>query len=704
MKQPAQRRPPLRRGAFSRALFGLALAFSLTAATHAKTSDDLGIGDPDDGIQKLADPGGGGGNGPVKPGGGGNGTLDPRGGGGWKRVPFSMTDDSGQLIESEIYQIEGVRGVATAPIPEVIREQLIEDLAEAPRGDDVVFAVNAPIADEIQRSLDLGQPTEALLAYAAQDQDGGALESCGNTFRTRSRRLELTPNFSDSKPLGNGFTGSLQFEGDGNIDATGELTVEVKRVSLFWGAVCLPYGVRFEHVRAFGNVSLDSNMTLNGTISYANPDPIKLEVAKPFLAGVPFMAGPVPVYIGFNLPITVGVDIEASVTGQLQYRGGHRITGSFDYTCTINRCRGQNNIQSTVQNVDNPLGAGVTGRIQPSLYAELAVRGFLYDDNFAYAQVGVRGYLHGDLWGYYGNTCGDANQDGHYETVRALTFGLDWQIAVKAKADTFITKEWESDIWKSDLQYIGFWELIRSDAMTPMIEGPSVAGAGNTTAYKLRMRPCWPYTDPVDFTTSWGDGTTNNQTGPASSTTTAHTWSQMGTYPVQLTAWRDAHGRRFGDGRSTLRMIEVGAPLQVNLALEATAIASSTLCVTPGTSSCFSPSRVNDGDNSTSPGGFSSWANHWLAPMPHWVELRWNRTVTFSHVDLYTSQGTPIKDFDIEYWNGTEWVNLLRARGSTRLHTPVRFPPKQTSRLRVVALSGPSNAPRSARINEIEVY
>ena len=684
MNQPAQSGPSLRRGLFARALFGVALALSLVTVAHAQTSG------------RLARPA--------------LVTLDPGDGstdGGWTRVPFSATDDSGRVIQSEIYQIVGEKGVALAPIPELIRDQLIEELASVPKGETVVFTLNAPIVDEIQRSLELGEPTKALVAYAEQDLEMAAARGCADTFITRSKRLQYTPNFSTSEPMGGGFTGTLQVEGGGNLDANGEMKLRVKRAKVWF--LCVPYGVRFEHVRTVGSVSLESTLTLNGSISYANPSPFEHEVAKPFLGGFAFMAGPLPVYIGFNLPIVIGVEIKASVTGQLQYRGGNRITGSFDYLCTASRCTGYNDIQNTVQNIDNPFGAGVAGRIQPSLYADLAVRGFLYHDTVAYAQVGVRGYLHGDLWGYYGNTCGDADQDGNFETVKALTFGLDWQVAVTAKADTFLTRPWKKTLWESKRWYIGFWDLIGSSALTPMIDGPAFAGTGNTTAYKLRMRPCWPYADNIDYTMNWGDGTASNHSGPPAPPSwqpvvAAHVWDQPGAKPMRLTAWRDAHGRRFGDGRSTSRTIQVGPPPPVNLAREALAVASTTYCAGAGTIDCYSPARVNDGSNSTTLGGFDSWSNNNGVSMPQWVELQWGRMVTFSRIELYTSEGFPIRDYDVEYWTGTEWAKAVSIRGNTALHLTHRITPVQTFRMRILALSGPSNQVIHARVNEIELY
>ncbi len=688
-----------RRGAFARVAAAFALAFCFVSPAFAQQSiEPIEIAPPGDPI--ILPP-------PPDP--------EPTDGG-WTVMPISGTDESGRPVQSEVIQIEGARGVAYAPIPEEIRTQLIDELAMAAPDESVVFALNAPIVEEIQRSLALGEPTQALIDYANQDTEmlpysaaRGPFGSCSDSHVTRNKRLQFTPNFSRTENLGNGFSGTLAVQGGGNLDANGEVKIRVKRTKIFW--VCVPYGVRFQHVRAVGTVSLQNTISLTGTIAYANPNPIEFEIAKPSLGGVFFMAGPLPVYIGFNLPITFGIEISASVSGQVQYRGGQSLNGSFDYLCTASDCTGYNNIQSQLQNYDNPWGGSISGRIKPSLYADIGVRGFLYAEAVAYAQVGVRGYLHGDLWGYYGNTCGDADQNNHFETVSALTFGLDWQVAITAKADTFFTNTWKKTLWKSKQWYIGFWDLQSggSSALTPMIDGPSTVAAGNTATYKIRMRPCWPYGDNVDYTMQWGDSTSDNYTGPAAPPSwqplyATHAWPSVGPRTITLTAWRDAHGRTFGSGRSTSRTVQVTTAAPVNIAPSALAVASSTFCSGTGTIHCYSPARINDGNRSTTLGGFTSWSNNGGVAMPQWVELQWGQVHTVSRVDLYTSDGYPIRDYDIQSWNGTSWVTINVVRGNTALFRTHTFTPVQTFRLRVLAYSGPSHQTGYARVNELEVY
>lgn len=140
-----------------------------------------------------------------------------------------------------------------------------------------------------------------------------------------------------------------------------------------------------------------------------------------------------------------------------------------------------------------------------------------------------------------------------------------------------------------------------------------------------------------------------------------------------------------------------------NFARQAIAAASSTY-------SGYSPARVNDGDRNTSLGGGSSWANNsgGVNYPPQWVQLDFGTTKTFRRIVVYTSQGYPIRDFDIQVWNGITWTTPLggAVRGNTALQVTVNFTlGAQTSRLvRVYGLLGPLHQQGFVRVNEFEVY
>jgi hypothetical protein len=470
-------------------------------------------------------------------------------------------DDLSQPYDSNLFMMQNASGVSHAPLITGLQEDLVKDVGPG----DTAFVVDQAIAKEIGIAETTGKLTPALMAIAEPlDPPLRSGESPGSTSRIfgrcKDRPFDQKKTFVNNTPLstsvglGSGFTGTISVTGDVQLEATGEVHLPLKRYAVFW--VCIPYGVRFENARAYGRATVRNTANLNGTVSYANPKPWDKELAKPHLFSLNFFLGPLPVHVGFNLPITIGLDLRASVTGSVGYYGAQTASGSFDYACTLNNCSGYSNFSLSSSGPPPVLTGSVSGRIEPTVYAQAAIRGHLYGEWFAYAQLGLRPALHGDLWGYYGSACGDADEDGRPETVRALTFDLDLQVFVTGQASAFgsTPKRW-NDLWHTKRWHLGFWDLLGSTALTPMLSGPATVPVNWAQPYGARMRPCWPYSDDVTYQLKWDDGSISSFTGPASSTAVAsHLWSSTGRKPLNLAAQRDAHGRVIN--QTTARTVE----------------------------------------------------------------------------------------------------------------------------------------------------
>lgn len=133
-----------------------------------------------------------------------------------------------------------------------------------------------------------------------------------------------------------------------------------------------------------------------------------------------------------------------------------------------------------------------------------------------------------------------------------------------------------------------------------------------------------------------------------------------------------------------------------NVALDAKVSASSTFAG-------YSANRVNDGNRSTNLGGSSSWAND-SQVMPQWLELDFGTERVITRVDVYTTAGWELQDYDLEYWNGGDFAPLAEVKGSTLACVSSEFSAKPTTKLRLVAWKGPNKQPNHLRVNEIEVY
>jgi len=483
---------------------------------------------------------------------------------GWqqKTIQGTVLDDATRQYKeysANVYSLQK-EGISEVPMPADIREEL---LLEAESGEPTVYTLNQQILEEIEISRRQGTLTPALEALAESDGEAPSpdaprlkLLSCPDQVHTRSKALNINAPLNYSINLGSGFSGSLSATGNLSGSATGEVEFTIKRKKVLWK--CIPYGAKFNKARAYGNAAVNYGANISGTLSYNYS--WQKEIAKPHLGALAFMIGPVPVYIGFNLPINLGLDVTANVTGSVTYVGSQAAAGSFDYTCSLSSCTGTSDY-NLANNNQQTLTGSVSGRVQPNIWVQAAVRAYLYTEWVAYAQVGIRPYLRGDLWGYYGNDCGDADQNGTTETVDALTFDLDWQLYITGQASSFGSSptQW-NNLWSTPRFHIRFWDLLGSDAIKPLINGPVNVAVNTSQAYGGKMRPCWPYTDAVNYRFDWGDTSTTTFNGAAQSWNNSnHTWTTTGAKTLSLTALSDSHGRQLDHTSS--RTINVKVPV-----------------------------------------------------------------------------------------------------------------------------------------------
>ncbi|MCD9021505.1 discoidin domain-containing protein [Cohnella silvisoli] len=131
-----------------------------------------------------------------------------------------------------------------------------------------------------------------------------------------------------------------------------------------------------------------------------------------------------------------------------------------------------------------------------------------------------------------------------------------------------------------------------------------------------------------------------------------------------------------------------------HLAVGGTASASTT-----DTANGYAASKVIDDAATTD---FNGWASA-STTMPQWVQVDFGENKTFGRVDLYTTSGYELRGYQIQYWNGTAWVDCFPAvTGNTqaiRVHT---FTPVTGSKVRVYCNQGDAGS-GFARVNEIRV-
>jgi hypothetical protein len=481
-------------------------------------------------------------------------------GAGWElhNLAGYATDDAGQYFNRNLYMLKSAGGTYGAPLSPGVQNDVVIDTEPG----DTFFMLDQQTVDEIAYAEKTGALTPFLLSIA-EPQDGDPNDPMKPLFgRCKDKDVTKNKSINFAQPInlatwnfGAGFTGSL--DASANIQGNAQATVRIylKRYAIF--GACIPYGVKFDYARANGNLLINYGATLSGTVSYTNPNPWEWPIAEPNLFSFSFVLGVIPVYVPVTLPLSLGLDLSASVTGSITYNGNQTSQAVFDYTCRLSGCSGSGSFNQITSSTSPNLTGSVSGHVKPSLWGQAAIRASLYDKHIAYLQVGIRPYLHGDLWGFYGNNCGDADADSVFETVDALTFDLDWQMKVVGQASLLgdATNPWY--IYTSPRWHIDFWDLIGSDAIRPMLVGPASVPVNSSQRYDTKMRPCWPYSETVDYRLDWGDGTSASLSGaPISFVSANKSWPVAGPENVAATALRDAHGRQFD--KATDRTIQVG--------------------------------------------------------------------------------------------------------------------------------------------------
>jgi hypothetical protein len=160
------------------------------------------------------------------------------------------------------------------------------------------------------------------------------------------------------------------------------------------------------------------------------------------------------------------------------------------------------------------------------------------------------------------------------------------------------------------------------------------------------------------------------------------------------TSGQECPNGRVGDGENCCD------PNGGNLALASTGVVPTA----KSTYSGYSVLTVNDGSASTVQTESESWCNDWPnQTFPQWVELTFPEARTFGRLELYTSDGFPVADYDLEYWDGTEWKSLAVVKDNSQVHRTHTFDLVTTDKFRVLTRKGYTQ-PTYHRINELELY
>jgi hypothetical protein len=442
-------------------------------------------------------------------------------------------------------------GVADLPVSQaqqdMVNQAFTDDTDGSGTGNDIIYMSQELLAAMENPSFPAGY--EAYIDPA--DVDEKSLLGCSWDTETRNRTYPYSQNLlNQSLPFSGGIQGQLSL----NLPVTGQVQLAATyKIRKCFG---VPVGFKFVGASATGNAAMTGSGDLQATASASAQWDHEWLLTEPELGDVDFTIGWIPVRLVFTLPIYAGVSFNAAVTGQLTAHLGAGASGTFTYNCTTDTCTGSNTFTDNFA-LTTPTGSA-TANLDAKVYARVMLRVGLYSEAFAYVEGGLKAYARANLWGYYGNACGDADGDGTNETVQALVADLGWGYQFAYGTGGWLLPDQLNYTGGSDSS-LGWLDLLgtgSSTVFTPMISGSPTATQGTQTTYTVKMRPCYPYTQAVNFVMSpgtWTGGT--SVTPPSGSAALQTTFQTSGNQTITATATSDASGRNFG--YSTSRVIAV---------------------------------------------------------------------------------------------------------------------------------------------------
>lgn len=469
-------------------------------------------------------------------------TIAPGQGPGWefKHVTANV---GGRSVAADQWRLAGAAGVQASNLPAGYRDALAQKAKTLPA--DSVFLVSKPGVDRWVAAHPPGTPQSLSV--------GDVLDACAEKTESQSIPVQFSRTFDLPYTLNNTSVGggvSVSGSVDIKFPFSGNFNAEVQA---FYNP-CLFY-VRPKALRTAGTMSLGAQMSVDvKKVNFKKDIPIPTQpITFPLLKGAVVIEG-VVVEAGVDLFVQGGVDINAQAEVDVRYTASGSGSGPFDFSCDGQKCGGNLGFTPTFTSSGNVslAGQGVRASVTPYVFGGLQFE--VEEGNVLSAQIGPRPALIGDFWAYAGPNCGSTG------AVNALTADIDAGIDVRYQLKTPVVRK--SDIiWAPPKVHLGFWDLLgNSTGLTAVVTGNAAPAAGSTSPYTVRMRPCYPYTDRIQYSVNFSNNPliktvgagldlreAGSQGSPQDGVTVNHNWPSPGNFNVSASAVKDAHGRVFGD-------------------------------------------------------------------------------------------------------------------------------------------------------------
>ena len=528
-------------------------------------------------------------------------------GNGWREIymPASATGNLATAQQVGTYstrnavllEIDSPTGLANAPIPQSAKDNiLIDGFGEGALyvDRDVVNAIADGTAST--RFGQYMQPDSSTTYNTREGRESREVTTrrrnarnittqglfCSSGWRTYTLSRSIPFNsINASKAIGGG---SLTFDGRMNGSANVHISVEYKKSD--W-SLCIPYAVRFKDARAQGRIDLnDSRLALTASVSTTIAEASnRHDLYKG--DGVVWL-GPIPVWYTYAVPLDYGYKVILSASATVDYSS--QLGGSivFDYTCANGSCSGSGDTSTVRLSNPNPnWGLQADATFDP--FVKVGLEGRIYPVGnwyLASAGVGFKFSTPFQVYGYYGNACGDADNNGSNETVN--TYFADLQARVSLVASWSVLggervryvsiggwagKKINGALYKvlnTEDNHTPLWNrrLFYADSGAPSIFSAVLrqqAGVYNGSQYehvlRASMRPCVPFEGTYIVNMVDPNGQSIPVTvGSRTSTTTTRIFNNAATWRLYASGVRDDDGRVFANSSTVAPVLDPAPP------------------------------------------------------------------------------------------------------------------------------------------------
>lgn len=309
------------------------------------------------------------------------------------------------------------------------------------------------------------------------------------------------PGFADAISVGI-ITGDVDLQVPYQADISADITYQVKE------KLCFPYKIRLLEARIHGFLHLEGHLTAGLGFEYEEFWSWKHELPRLLLVRIPITGGVIPLYIDVYLAVSTGIDASIRVAGRAEYQAMAEGDLTFDIRCTGEECSDPDPRIESVFDFSDQTTYELTLDARARLWARAAVELDFVHEDLAHAWAGATGSVSARVYGYLGNTCGDADGDGSNEHVEDLLVDVEAAFELDAGLSGYLLpdRQW---LLFSETRNLAFWDVHDTadgwNLTDPIVRGPSEVDLGEALAYTITTRPCYPFDEPISV--QWSGAT-----------------------------------------------------------------------------------------------------------------------------------------------------------------------------------------------------